>query len=391
MGPSLLVILTRIGGAMPTTMTPRQRLLATLRGDPTDRVPVSLYEIDGFTAAACPDHASYGPIRETARRRLDNMVFCGGGIPGPMGFLMSAGGEDLVTRETHVEGDSRVTTTRVRTPKGPLQTVTRRNPATYTTWTTEYLLKGPDDVDRLLSLPYQRAPVDISNVRAVQEKVGDRGIPLVDIGDPIGAAGYLMEFQALLELVAFDRVRVRALLDWALERMLHVTESLLGQGAGPLFRVCGAEFATPPYMRPDDFRALVVDYDRPLFELIHDYGQRVRLHCHGNLRQVLDLIMELEPDALDPVEGPPGGDITLGEVKRAVGDSICLMGNIQESMFELATERELRDEVRRTLDVGAPGGRFVLLPTATPITVPLPTHVERNLFAYVDEALNYGA
>ena len=29
-----------------------------------------------------------------------------------------------------------------------------------------------------------------------------------------------MEFQALLELVAFDRVRLRALLDWALERKL---------------------------------------------------------------------------------------------------------------------------------------------------------------------------
>ena len=99
------------------------------------------------------------------------------------------------------------------------------------------------------------------------------------------------------------------------------------------------------------------------------------------------MIAELEPDALDPVEAPPGGDIELAEVKRRIGDSICLMGNIQESVFELASEQELRDEVHRTLDAGAPGGRFVLLPTATPITVPLPAHVERNLFAYVDEAL----
>jgi len=373
---------------MPDTMTPRERLLATLCGEPTDRVPVSLYEIDGFTTAACPDHVSYEPIRKAARERLDNMVFCGGGIPGPMGFLMSAGGEDLVTSETHRDGVSRVTMTRVRTPKGPLQTVSRRNPATYTTWTTEYLLKGPEDVDRLLSLPYQPAPVDIGGVRAVQETVGERGIPLVDIGDPIGAAGYLMEFQALLELVAFDRKRVLDLLDWALERQLHITKSLLEQGAGPLFRLVGAEFATPPYMRPDDFRAFVVEYDRPIIEMIHRYGQQVRLHCHGRLREVLDSIAELEADGLDPVEAPPGGDIELAEVKRAIGDVICLMGNIQESMFELATEQELRDEVRRTLDVGAPGGRFVLMPTATPITVPLPAHVERNLFAYVDEALS---
>ena len=368
-------------------MTPRQRLLATLRGEPTDRVPVSLYEIDGFTNAACPDHPSYEPIRRAARERLDNMVFCGGGIPGPMGFLMSAGGEDLVARESYQEGTSTVTVTRVRTPRGPLQTTTRRDPATYTTWTTEYLLKGAEDVDRLLSLPYQPAPVDISRVHAIQNTVAEAGVPLVDIGDPIGAAGYLMEFQALLELVAFDRRRVRALLDWALERMLNVTASLLEQGAGPLFRMCGAEFATPPYMRPEDFAEFVVAFDRPIIELIHQHGQMLRLHCHGRLSQVLDLIADLAPDALDPVEAPPGGDIELAEVKRRIGDRICLMGNIQESMFELATEQELRDVVRRALDAGAPGGRFVLLPTATPITVPLPAHVERNLFAYVDEAL----
>ncbi len=368
-------------------MTPRQRLLATLRGEPTDRVPVSLYEIDGFTSVACPDHPSYEPIRRAARERLDNMVFCGGGVPGRLGFLMTAGDDDMVSRETYPEGASTVTVTRVRTPRGTLQTTTRRDPATYTTWTTEYLLKGPEDVDRLLSLPYHPAPADISRVREIQALVGEAGIPLVDISDPIGAAGAFMEFQALLELVAFDRVRLRALLDWALERMLDVTASLLEQGAGPLFRMCGAEFATPPYMRPDDFAEFVVAYDRPIIDLIHQHGQMLRLHCHGRLSQVLDMIAELEPDALDPVEAPPGGDIELAEVKRRIGDRICLMGNIQESMFELATERELRDIVRRTLEVGAPGGRFVLLPTATPITVPLPAQVERNLFAYIDEGL----
>jgi len=300
---------------------------------------------------------------------------------------MTAGDDDLVRRESYPEGASTVTVTRVRTPRGTLQTTTRRDPATYTTWTTEYLLKGPEDVDRLLSLPYRPATADIRRVREIQALVGEEGIPLVDIGDPIGAAGAFMEFQALLELVAFDRVRLRALLDWALERMLDVTASLLEQGAGPLFRMCGAEFATPPYMRPAAFAEFVIAYDRPIIELIHRRGQMLRLHCHGRLSQVLDMIAELEPDALDPVEAPPGGDIELAEVKRRIGDRICLMGNIQESMFELATEQELRDEVRRTLDVGAPGGRFVLLPTATPITVPLPAQVERNLFAYIDEGL----
>ena len=51
----------------------------------------------------------------------------------------------------------------------------------------------------------------------------------------------------------------------------------------------------------------------------------------------------------------------------------------------------MRAEVRRVLEAGKPGGRFVIMPTAAPINVPLAEKTEALYRAYIDEALALGA
>ncbi len=371
-------------------MTPRERLLAVVGGKPVDRTPVSLYEIDGYGNLYCPDHPSYDRIRKEARDRLDNMVMFNPIVPGPLGFLYTGGGEDRVATLTRREGSVEITTTTIETPRGPLRMQTRRDPETYTIWTTEYLLKSEDDIDRLLSLPYERTAASMDGFDDMKRSLGDRGIMLVDLCDPIAMFIYYMEFEQYIYLMSLNRSKFRAALDFFAERLYDFLDSVLEQGGGPLFRIIGPEACTPPYMPPESFREFVVNYDRPLIERIQAAGCFARIHCHGKIAQVADLILEMGPDALDPVEAPPGGDITLEEAKEKLGHDICLMCNIQESLFELHTPDEVRDEVQRVLEIGKKGGRFVLMPTATPITVPLPQKVEENLFAFVETGLAYG-
>jgi len=372
-------------------MTPAERLTAVLRGESVDRTPVSLYEIDGFGNLYSPDHQSYDPISEFARKRLDNTVMLSPAVPGPLGFLYSGGGDDTVEKSVHKEeGGSDITTTRIRTPRGFLRTVTKRNPEAYTTWTTEYLLKSEDDVHRLLSMPYEKAPADMGGFREMARAVGDRGIMMLDLCDPMGMVIYMMEFEQYMYLLTFNRSTFRRLLDFFAERLHDYLDSVLEQGGGPLFRIIGPEACTPPYMPPSMFREFVVDYDRPFIEKIHRAGQCARVHCHGRIAKVADMILDMEPDALDPLEEPPGGDLMLEDAKLILGQDMCLMGNIQESLFELHTPEEVRREVVRVMETGKPGGRFVLMPTATPITVPLPGRVEENLFAFAETGLEYG-
>jgi len=46
--------------------------------------------------------------------------------------------------------------------------------------------------------------------------------------------------------------------------------------------------------------------------------------------------------------------------------------------------------VRITLDAGAPGGGFVLLPTAMPVDVPLPDAKAQNVETYLRAGRKYG-
>ncbi len=371
-------------------MTSAERLLAVLRGKPTDRTPVSLYEIDGFGNLYSPDHPSYRAIYDFARARLDNMVMFNPTITGPLGFLYTGGGEDTVEKVIRKEKSSEITTTNIRTPLGILKMETKRNPEIYTNWITEYLLKEEKDVDRLLSMPYERAPANMEGFEDMKKEMGDSGIVMFDLCDPMGMVIYNMEFEQYIYLLTLDKSKFRKLLDFFAERLHDFLDSVLEQGGGPFFRIIGPEACTPPYMHPESFREFVVEYDRPLIRKIQKAGCLARVHCHGKIARVAEMILEMEPDSLDPLEAPPGGDITLDEAKHILGQEICLMGNIQESLFELNTPQEVRDEVLKALESGKKGGRFVLMPTATPVSVPLPARVEENLFAFAETGLEYG-
>lgn len=125
-------------------------------------------------------------------------------------------------------------------------------------------------------------------------------------------------------------------------------------------------------------------------ELIHQKGAMVRLHSHGRIGKALEGIAATGADGLDPCEAPPDGDVEFAEIKRRIGDKVTLFGNMQLKMLEHGTEQQVRQEVRKIMDAAKPGGRFVIMPTAAPINVPLSPHTEDLYRAYIDEALTYG-
>ena len=210
------------------------------------------------------------------------------------------------------------------------------------------------------------------------------------ISDALCLTSELFSFQDFLLFCATEPRLVRRLLDMMQGRVLAYTQALLATGFGPLFRICGPEYATPPYLPPERFREYVVAYDTPLIDLIHRHGAYARLHCHGRIGQVLDAIMEMEPDGLDPVEPPPDGDLELAAVKKRTRGRVTLFGNLELKTLEHAGADEVQDLTRRALREGMPGGRFVLMPTAAPINIPLSPKTEENYRAYIATALKHG-
>jgi uroporphyrinogen-III decarboxylase len=149
---------------------------------------------------------------------------------------------------------------------------------------------------------------------------------------------------------------------------------------GRLWRIFGPEYASPPFLPPRLFREFVCRYVEPMVRAIKKYGGYPRIHCHGNLRDILDDIAGLGADALDPIEPPPQGDVSLAYVRERVGRDMVLFGNLEANDIENLPTDRFAEKIKQALDEGTrgPGRGFVLMPSACPYGRELPDLALRN-------------
>jgi uroporphyrinogen decarboxylase len=60
----------------------------------------------------------------------------------------------------------------------------------------------------------------------------------------------------------------------------------------------------------------------------------------------------------DPHQGPQDG-VDIAEVKRLVGDKVCLLGNVNCGLVQTGSDAEVADSAHYALDHGKPGGGYV--------------------------------
>jgi hypothetical protein len=97
-------------------------------------------------------------------------------------------------------------------------------------------------------------------------------------------------------------------------------------------------------------------------------------------------VLEMEVDLLDPCEAPPNGDISLSELADIAGDELILMGNIQAHDMETLMPADIDRLVAQTLEEVGGRCRHILLPTASPIELPLRKQVSDNFKQFLDSA-----
>lgn len=357
-------------------MNRRERLLATLQGKPVDRTPVCFYEITGYGKdqdPANPDpfniysHPSWRPLLELAWEKSDIIPRRRVGFrhtpPDPLAELTSV--EEWID-----DRGSRFQRTAIRAGSRTLSRLTRRDPDVNTVWTLEHLLKDENDFRVWLDLPQAEfgGEPDIAAFLDVERDIGDRGLVLVDHSDAI------REVASLFDMATFTVVALteEALMHRALEKVqrlrLPQAEAIASALPGRLWRVVGPEYASPPYLPPRLFREYVTRYDQPLVEAIQRHGGFARIHSHGRLRDILDTIAETGCLALDPIEPPPQGDVSLSFVRGKYGRQMALFGNLEASDLENLSEERFREKIATALREGTAGeGRgFVLMPSACP-------------------------
>lgn len=380
-------------------MTPRERLLRTLRGEETDRIPVYTQipfalGPDGFEPGAFHGYsdaddwrrqdAAYWRLVGRMAAECDNFFIWRPPCMGAEQFLVSP---SCVQDAPVVEQGGRIVRTRLcHAGDRVLQTVSATQPGTGHTWTLEHYCKSADDARALLAAPWQGEPVAMGDFERLQAQLGERGVMWVTVPSPILVVCRLFDPMEFLMLVRTEAELIHELLQAAAQRVRAHLVPLLAAGAGPVIRFGGAEYCTPPLMSPQDFDAFAVQYDRPLMQLAKDHGCFVAVHCHGRIRHALGRFRAMGVDQTDPVEQVPDGDLTLGEMREISGGRITLTGNVQMRELAALGPDEVRDRVRRIIEEAGPG-RLIVTTTGAPLE-PIPANVEANYNAMIDAVLD---
>lgn len=365
-------------------MTPKELMLAALRGESTPRIPVATYNFHPL--AEVFQRPAYRPMLEAFLEAKDVGVLCKTPVHWRGGL------RERMRKSTHTERGMLITTTILDTPRGEL--VSRHaEPPGQPGYTVEHFVKDDGDIEKLMSLPLEPAAPDLEEAKEWHEKLGEKGLNYIAYSDPLYSVVQWFDFEDFCMRCCLDLATIKALVEREFERSKQELQAMLEQAKGYpfLFYTAGPEVATPPMLSPALFAQLVTPYERELVDMIRAAGQLSAIHCHGKVRMVFEEFKKIGPDALEPMEPPPQGDISLAEALERAGD-MCLMGYIQDQDLYTAQPGEMREKVRAICElVKARGLRgYIMTSTATPYMYPPPAAFVRNYIEYLQAAQELG-
>ena len=360
-------------------LTSRERIMRIFKNEEIDRPALKLW------GAGFPDspqlNPAYQPVSDLAYEVSD--LFIGSGSPFNIYGGMDYSGFAETWREDTTHPTWKDEHTVFHTPKGDLHMINRVSTVGEPDYTIEYMVKEPEDLEALMSLPYTPFPVSTKDYETKNAKLGDRGIVMTNIDH----AGYALHRMMGSETLAYFSVDEREMLINAIEmysdRLYDHIKKILDAGVTAPVGWVGPELFIPPLMGPQDFRDFVYRFDKRICDLVHDRGSYVWMHCHGKVANFVEDYINMGIDVLNPLEPPKNGDIDMARITEKYKNRIGWEGNIEiQDLLQSSPER-VRMLIDECVEKGKDSGRFILCPSAGYMEYPFPEQ------RYIDNLLLY--
>jgi len=271
------------------------------------------------------------------------------------------------------------------TPEKPAYAAARRNPDGSTTdeWGITRVLENEDD--QIVRFPLAEADLAglerfpwpdpsgrgrYDRVAAAARAIHAQGYAVSaqpDINGVFELACWLCGFDRILMAMAADPEFVGALF----ERITRLQErfaanyySVVGDHVDMV--QLGDDFGTQngPFFSPEMYRELILPYQRRYHRAIRAHT-RAKLFHHscGSVYRLLEAMIEAGVEILNPVQSN-AAEMDLRTLKKEFGKQLVFHGGINvQTVLPRGTARQVRDEVKRVIEILAPGGGYVLAPS----------------------------
>jgi len=194
-------------------------------------------------------------------------------------------------------------------------------------------------------------------VDIIRERTGDRYFLLCH-GDATFSVPGGKQMEAFSYRLADEPEKVHAEAQAMVDRALRNAETYRQHGGLDGFGLCSDYcFNTGPFLSPALFSEFITPYLARLTKAYRDMGFYVIKHTDGNIMPILDQLVQTGPHALHSLD--PQGGVDIAEVKRLVGDRVCLIGNVNCGKLDTGTDEEVVESARYALRHGMPGGGYI--------------------------------
>jgi len=202
--------------------------------------------------------------------------------------------------------------------------------------------------------PEPDAPGRFATLQRAVEKYGDTRAVIFNLRDGFSDMRDLLGYQDALMAMALEPVAFKDLLKRAIDYQLALAKIAAERyGIQVVATTDDVCTANGPFLS----MAMYEDVLLPAFnEVIAGYkslGMYVIKHCDGDVRPLLQHWVDAGIDCLDPID--PGAGMDLAEMKKDWGDKIALKGNVDcTGNLCDGTPEQVREEVRECLAKGGP-------------------------------------
>jgi uroporphyrinogen decarboxylase len=175
------------------------------------------------------------------------------------------------------------------------------------------------------------------------------------------------------------------MLDGLMEVCLGVVDRLLADYGDRIDAIGMSEdYGTEKSLmiNPEIWRRFIRPRIARIFERVRLGGKYAYIHSCGHVTEIIPDLVDIGINMLQPIQ-PEAMDIFA--LKKEFGKDLCLVGGIStQRTLPFGTPQQVRDEVKRCLDVMADGGGYIMAP-AKPILPGVPIE---NAVALLESFVN---
>lgn len=177
------------------------------------------------------------------------------------------------------------------------------------------------------------------------------------------AGQFLRGYEQFMVDMLTDEPLTRGIFDRLHESYMRRTQrflELMADSVDVIFLTDDLGTQSAPLINPLTYRELIKPYITELVALIKKYNKKVLMHSCGAISDFIPDMIEMGIDAVNPVQITAAG-MQPARLKKEFGADIAFWGGgiSTQGVLDTQSVQAVRDEVKRNVDIFAPGGGFV--------------------------------